>query len=141
MADIVQLVENGQKKYIKTHVQAVEGIGTKGELLWSGGLLMEEGQTVTPKKKLSECANGWLLKYGRYNAAGIQKNWYGSVFIPKEVGLGLRADWLPHAGATSTYSVKLIEVSDSVLKGHNNNTNPTPSNAAYNMMLFEVWSI
>lgn len=26
MADIIQLVENGQKKYLKTHIQAIEGI-------------------------------------------------------------------------------------------------------------------
>ncbi len=29
MADIVQLVENGQKKYIKTHVEAIEGLTTE----------------------------------------------------------------------------------------------------------------
>lgn len=37
MAKIVQLVENGEKKYLKTHVEAVDGLEEKLQSLGSGG--------------------------------------------------------------------------------------------------------
>lgn len=48
MADIVQLVENGQKKYIKTHVQAVEGLDTmmSNVLIQSGEKIKDYNSTT-----------------------------------------------------------------------------------------------
>ena len=75
--DIVQLMENNEPKAMATVVEAVDGLEnypTKAETdkaylkvpttdeLWAGGWFMNGSQTVTPKKKLSECANGWLQK-------------------------------------------------------------------------------
>ncbi len=74
MADIVQLVENGQKKYIKTHMQAVEGLTdelakcnlSSGETLWTGVQTMNVDHTITPSKPLSMCQNGWIIYWSTY---------------------------------------------------------------------------
>ncbi|MGC5352324.1 hypothetical protein ACPXAT_27210, partial [Klebsiella pneumoniae] len=36
-------------------------IGTSQNILWEGGAFMRGDQTIYPRKRLSECQNGWCF--------------------------------------------------------------------------------
>lgn len=108
-------------------------------LLWSGnngtgGYYMTEGHTVTPSKKLSECRNGWMLLWSRYDtSSGTAKNdGFCTTMIPKIAPTG--TNWAGHSFsvdvvgtyATATpYSdtrfMKWLYVWDDKLVGRNQN--------------------
>lgn len=96
MADIVQLVENGQKKYIKTHVKAIEELEKElakyektdglsaGETLWAGGLVFNSTNTITPTKSLDECKHGWELTWLKWDSTnGADQGSRCRTYIPK----------------------------------------------------------
>lgn len=58
--------------------------------LWEGASFMNENQTVTPSKKLSECKNGWILVFSDYDDATSKKNNYNAVsfVVPKKNASG-----------------------------------------------------
>ncbi|MGK9295834.1 hypothetical protein QQG09_09015, partial [Melissococcus plutonius] len=86
MTDIVQLKENGTPKYLKTHVDAIDGLDTKldgldskfsntinesnilnrGKQVWAGCVYLSDTQTITPSITLDECPTGWLVLYQPY---------------------------------------------------------------------------
>jgi hypothetical protein len=53
--------------------------------LWSGVYFMQEGQTVTPTKKLTDCRNGWILVWSDYDDVGNKANNYDFhySYVPK----------------------------------------------------------
>ncbi|EGO8907461.1 hypothetical protein D5674_09920 [Enterococcus faecalis] len=98
--DIVQLMENNEPKAMATVVEAVDGLEnypTKAETdkmyqkipqkaeLWSGVGVLNDAQKITPKKKLTDCTNGWLLVWQPYEGspAAAQPWDYNYSFIPK----------------------------------------------------------
>lgn len=96
--------------------------------LWSGGttgLFMQEGQTVTPSKKLTSCRNGWVLVWSDYDDATNKAANYDFhySYIPKFIAT-------KHNGAGHLFSVpyspsgsieKFVNVSDTKLEGNAGN--------------------
>lgn len=114
---------------------------SEGEVLWTGEVLMAENHIFDPRKKLSQCKNGWIFKWTRYNHANAttQTDWFVTVKIHKSE-IGRHTFILPHAGE-SVYSKKLIDISDNLVFGHNsNNPGVVGSGAAFWMVLVEVKS-
>jgi hypothetical protein len=94
--------------------------------LWSGSYYLNDNQTVTPSKKLSECANGWFIVWSDYNAdtATHANSDLVYSFIPKRLVQGsLSGGW--SAFAVPNYStsivIKYARVYDDSLTGHANN--------------------
>lgn len=104
--------------------------------LYTGSVYMQAGQSISPRKRLSECQHGWLLVWSDYDAGTgtASKNDTVTTMIPK---LNAQAiDWngssilcaIPHnLNATGGYSmvVKRIYVFDDHIEGYagNNSTN------------------
>lgn len=64
------------------------GSGGGSDLLWSSnrGVFPPADQVITPTKKLSECANGWALRWTEASGegGGTSDNLSQTVFIPKK---------------------------------------------------------
>lgn len=113
---------------------------SENENLWKGLLSMGESHTITPSKKLSECKHGWILRWNRVNQSTGQKqeDWFVDIKIFKSE-IGRQTFILPHAGEPSIYSVKLIDIKDSIIIGHNSNDPGTVgSGAVFKKMISEV---
>jgi hypothetical protein len=72
----------GKHNYIRSLLSGVWSIWrplaiAEQEVLWSGAYYMTDTQTVTPSKKLSDCANGWLLIWSDYDMSTSTINDYG----------------------------------------------------------------
>ncbi|MFL6562716.1 MAG: hypothetical protein ACJ8MO_42285 [Bacillus sp. (in: firmicutes)] len=94
------------------------------EELWAGAIYLQEGQTVTPSKKLSECRNGWVLVWSDYNP-GIGVGNYDIVetFITKGA-----VSKFPGAGRPITIGrtpdssiIKYVNIGDTKLEGNAGN--------------------
>lgn len=104
------------------------------DLLWSGVGYMTETQTVTPSKKLSECANGWIVEWSDYDDSSNSANNYQFVHTPiyKRNVLGTWngqsvaftiGTYVSNDGATIQNSIKHLFVYDNKLVGDSvNNT-------------------
>ena len=112
---------------------------TGSTLLWSGnngngGYYMTDGHTVTPSKKLSECRNGWMLLWSRYDPStnSVKNDGFCTTMIPKIAPTG--ANWVGHSftadvvgnySTTSPYTdtrfMKWLYVWDNKLVGRNFN--------------------
>ncbi|EFQ70839.1 hypothetical protein [Enterococcus faecalis] len=139
--DIVQLMENNEPKAMATVVEAVDGLEnypTKAETdkaylkvpttdeLWSGGWFMNGSQTVTPKKKLSECANGWLLVFTNAENDASTKTEFQYLFVHKRHVKKYSATGIvfPTANYNGTKTgVKYLYITDTNIKGNDLNGN------------------
>ena len=74
----VNCVINGEWQRWKTLYEA------NPALLWEGASYPNNGITITPVKKLSECRNGWLLTFSASSNARAQDNMIQTCMIPKE---------------------------------------------------------
>jgi hypothetical protein len=112
---------------------------TGSTLLWSGndgtgGYYMTEVHTVTPSKKLSECRNGWMLLWSRYDTTNsvIKNDGFCTTLIPKIAPTG--TNWAGHSftadvvgsyGTTSPYTdtrfMKWLYVWNDKIVGRNYN--------------------
>ena len=61
--------------------------------LWTGASFMNETANITPSKRLSECAHGWVLVWSDYNDETSSANTYDNVttIVPKLNGV--ENDW------------------------------------------------
>src|SRR5699024_466301 len=93
------------------------------EPLWTGVLLVMPDHEIKPSKKLSECANGWILQWQTYVVGeGAKKSNLQFTFIPKitlKIGEGI--------GHKSTLSrrdyfiTKYYYISDNMITGYKDN--------------------
>ncbi|EPI39322.1 hypothetical protein [Enterococcus faecalis] len=139
--DIVQLMENNTPKAMATVVEAVDGLEnypTKAETdkaylkvptadeLWAGGVFMNGSQTVTPKKKLSECANGWLIVFSNSENDASTKTEFQYLFVHKRHLKKYSATGIvfPTANYNGTkIGVKYLYITDTNIKGNDLNGN------------------
>ncbi|EOW1928988.1 hypothetical protein ACNZ6N_001597 [Enterococcus faecalis] len=139
--DIVQLMENNEPKAMATVVEAVDGLEnypTKAETdkaylkvptideLWAGGWFMNGSQTVTPKKKLSECANGWLIVFTNAENDASTKTEFQYLFVHKRHVKKYSATGIvfPTANYNGTkIGVKYLYITDTNIKGNDLNGN------------------
>lgn len=65
-------------------------IYTQETPLWSGSYQMDNTETVTPSKKLSECAHGWILMWSDWNVETSQPSEtdIATTLVPKKNALG-----------------------------------------------------
>lgn len=139
--DIVQLMENNEPKAMATVVEAVDGLEnypTKAETdkayikvptadeLWAGGWFMNGSQTVTPKKKLSECANGWLIVFSNAENDASTKTEFQYLFVHKRhvkkySATGIVFPTANYNGAKT--GVKYLYITDTNIKGNDLNGN------------------
>lgn len=139
--DIVQLMENNEPKAMATVVEAVDGLEnypTKAETdkaylkvpttdeLWAGGWFMNGSQTVTPKKKISECANGWLIVFTNAENDASTKTEFQYLFVHKRHVKKYSATGIvfPTANYNGTkIGVKYLYITDTNIKGNDLNGN------------------
>ncbi len=58
--------------------------GTGSRVLWSGGMLMTGGHTVTLEEKVSEQPNGIVLVFSRYSATTVRDYHFNHAFVHKD---------------------------------------------------------
>lgn len=103
-------------------------VGTDAPVeLWDGASYLQDGVTVTPKRKLSECQNGWILLWSDYDAggdtAGNNFHWAQTVIHKGQVLSGFSSGGslflIPNFQGTSsdTFIIKNCVITDSSLKG------------------------
>lgn len=124
---------SGVKNFKDGIQQNGKALLTETELsaLWTGGWVMNTTQTVTPKKKLTECRTGWILRWQRILGGEVKFQDYNYTYVPKQHTIdaaGMGVSCMIDSGAGDAKSVKYIYVRDENIKGHgNNSTNPSGS--------------
>ncbi|MEH7117221.1 DUF859 family phage minor structural protein [Neobacillus vireti] len=101
-------------------------VAPMGPQLWNGASYMNDAQTVTPTKKLSDCANGWVLVWSDYDPPSATASDSDLVchFIPKRALQGnLAGKWWTFVLGTYTTNilVKYLLVYNDKLTGHSYN--------------------
>lgn len=99
--------------------------------LWEGNVYPLPGDTVIPDKQLSECANGWILRWQRRTASGLANNNYQYTYIPKIHLLTSDGGLRVILGSTGgTYVFKYIYVNADRITGHETNEEDNNHNIA-----------
>jgi hypothetical protein len=99
--------------------------------LWEGNVYPLSEDTITPSKRLSECANGWLLRWQRRTASGLENNNYQYTYIPKIHLLSSNGGVRVVLGSTGgTYVFKYIYVDANKITGHATNEQDNNHNIA-----------
>ena len=101
------------------------------EVLWTGAKYMQNGQTVQPSKKLSQCAKGWILVWSDYDPdtnTSYDVN-FVYTFIPKWHAYNFPGDGIfftiqANVGRDALTS-KYLYVDDINITGHAENNDPT----------------
>lgn len=102
------------------------------KVLWSGAWYMNGSQTATLSEAVSAQPNGIVLVFSRYQD-GVEQNWgFESFFVPKQLVA-------THPAQGSYFSSnqngrpwsKYIYISDTELKGNNDNTNNAEFDGRY----------
>lgn len=102
----------------------VIGSNSSEHALWSGTLTMHGTQIITPNLTLSNCENGWMLKWSRYTGGAAQDNNFSYTFIPKHHGSVHSTKGLHQLIGAGDYKVltKYLYVSDTNIQGNANNS-------------------
>ncbi|WNO29829.1 minor structural protein 2 [Bacillus phage SDFMU_Pbc] len=109
------------------------------EELWSGYIFMNGSEAVTPKRKISDCPNGWIMVWSRYDRGETYNSFWNFVYVPKRFGT-LSAGGMVHSlGADPTIGTgsvtkiqpvfKYIYVNDTTITGHAQN-GESPNNTS-----------
>ncbi|MGX7265367.1 hypothetical protein [Enterococcus crotali] len=93
-------------------------------ILWTGTWILNELQTITPKKKLSDCKTGWILVFQEYDKGATNSSAFHYFHVPKchvikHNNRGLVFQISNYNGATM--GVKYLYISDTQIKGHSLN--------------------
>jgi len=127
--DGVQLVEGSKPAIYQPEDsvwEAVKGsypIINKHTQLWSGGVYLLPVHEVKPDKKISECRNGWILEWSRYEIGDgpVDSNWKWT-YVPKFQayrGSGAHVELPLHN--RNEYSSKYYYIDDDQVRGHDSN--------------------
>ena len=100
------------------------------KVLWSGGVFLNAGQTITLSEKITDQKSGVLVVFSRYDSNAVQNYGWQSIYIPKYivnqfpyVSGGTAGGWvaqLINASGTITGS-KYFYVSDTGITGVDSN--------------------
>lgn len=101
------------------------------EELWSGYLYMNATQTINPRRNISNCPNGWILVWSRYDSGAPLNSFWNFVYVPKRFATlsaggmvhNLGADPVAGTGTVSQIQpvFKYIYITDNEIKGHAQN--------------------
>lgn len=100
--------------------------------LWTGAKYMNDGQTLTIPKPLSQCKNGWMLEWSDYDEDTSTANNYNIVHTPiyKRNAVGnwtgnnmmvAVPNYVSTDGLTTAIVVKQLLIADSTITGHASN--------------------
>ncbi|UVD43025.1 deoxyuridine 5'-triphosphate capsid and scaffold [Enterococcus phage TJE1] len=109
---IFKVTDNGRMYYPASH-------------LWTGGWYMSGTQNITPSKPMSECRNGWVLMWAKYQNNTQTWNDVVQVYLGKDLvtthsGLGVR---LLFGGYGNVVIHKYLTITDTEVRGNAQNTN------------------
>lgn len=109
---IFKVTDNGRMYYPAT-------------MLWSGGWYMSGTQNITPSKPMSQCRNGWVLMWAKYQNSTQTWNDVVQVYLGKDLvtthsGLGIR---LLFGGYGNVIVHKYLTITDTEVRGNASNTN------------------
>ncbi|WP_218683937.1 tail fiber protein [Carnobacterium maltaromaticum] len=127
----------------RTKWNAKQDVSTlsRNTILWSGGLMMTGEHTITPSVALDKCENGWMIRFARYNpATAVRDDAYSVYVFIQKASVSIATD-LPHGGESSAFSRKLLDVTNTTIRGKDGNQNSSPTSAVYRMIAVEVKSI
>lgn len=113
---IFKVTDNGRMYYPAT-------------MLWSGGWFMASGQDVTPSKPLSECRNGWVLMWSKYDNnkqywADMVSTYIGKELVTTSNPAGVR---IAFGGWGDILVHKYLTITDTQIKGNSQNTGGSPT--------------
>lgn len=96
--------------------------------IWSGVSYMNESQTCTPTRKLSDCPNGWMLLWSYYSGGALDQD-FNFTFIHKDFAKDFsgRGLWCVLRAKGDTDAHKYVYVRDTYLQGNARN-NDSPQN-------------
>lgn len=97
--------------------------------LWTGGYYMNESQTITPTRAISDCPNGWALLWSDFNTDTSAVNDYNFAitfihkgYVAKFSGTGQYHAIISYMSATSvTICTKYLYATDTTIHGDLNN--------------------
>lgn len=98
--------------------------------LWLGGNWPNPNQTITPAKKLSECRNGWMLMWAKYDSGTTYDT--DIVFTPVHKGsLKNGTQWRRFliSSNADTIGVKALHIYDNYLVGARDNSSSALNNS------------
>lgn len=89
--------------------------------LWEGAYYMQSGQVVTPSKPMSQCPNGWVLLWSRFQSGALETGW-STTLIPKQFGpmAGELRQFV--AGANGALRMKALWLEDYQIAGDSINS-------------------
>ena len=98
---------------------------SQSEALWQGYHHMSKNETVTPSKKLSQCANGWIIVWSDWNDGGKGENFnFVYSYVPKNTPWksGQNHTFPLSAGeGDKGYTCKTLYIYDDKFTGHDTN--------------------
>lgn len=111
-----------------------------GNILWSGGLYMTEGHTVTLSEKVSEQVRGINLVFSRYVDGAVANYHFNSFFIAREFVAahpGVGSQFTLFGGNFGFIGTKYLYINDTTITGHaNNDLAGTANGITYNNKAF-----
>lgn len=101
------------------------------EELWAGAWVINDSQTVSPKRAITDCPNGWIMVWSRYDSGAPVNSFWNFVYVPKRFGSlsaggmvhSLGADPTSGAGGVSRIEpvFKYIYITNTTISGHTQN--------------------
>lgn len=121
------------------YLSRVNNCGTR---LWTGTLVMNDAQSVTPTLKMSQCLNGWALLWSVFygNGQNNDSRWFyqyiSKNFVEAHSGQGITMVVAAPNGSTNwaNNATKYLYFTDSTIKGYTANNQQT----GYSYALREV---
>lgn len=110
-------------KAMDSNAEAIQKINTNN-LLWSGAYYMSASHIINLAKPISEQTNGIILVFSNYSNGQGQNYDFQSYIIPKWLvnkHNGAGHQFHLFGGLVSVFAAKYLYISDTVIKGHNNN--------------------
>ncbi|EIT85900.1 hypothetical protein A374_08694 [Fictibacillus macauensis ZFHKF-1] len=109
------------------------------EVLWDGTNTMTAAQTITPKKKITDCPNGWVLVWTD------KDGWYDVTytFIPKLHVLSSNTNGVgvysvaPATNTATGIAQKYVYIDETTVRGNDNNEATVDKKA---VILRQVWA-
>ena len=110
--------------YINNKTVAVQ---PESNHLWDGVQYMVEGQNIVPSKRLSECANGWMIAWSNYDGTnGNDWNWDFTYIHKNMKQNNYYCDILAIDGH-DRFCSKAYRFVDTAIYGYNENSTPNTS--------------
>lgn len=122
--NFAEIETNNLSMATKAEVESTFSKIPEKETLWTGGWTMNGDQTVTPKKKLSDCTTGWILVFQNYVDGKVTTSEFNYFHIPKVHvkkynGKGIVCPIVNYNG--NIRGAKYLYVNDDKLKGNDLN--------------------